>query len=482
MRSTVEHNGPMTAPVRVRFSPAPTGSLHVGSARTALFNWLYARHTGGTFLLRIEDTDQSRSEDAWAIGIEDTLGWLGLDWDEPVVRQSQRFAEYRAAAAQLLDEGRAYECYCTAEEIAARNDAAVAAGRSPGYDGRCRELGDADREALAAEGRPRTLRLRTPDTGASTFLDLVRGEVRVEWATIPDFVIVRGDGTPLFFLANAVDDLEMRISHVIRGEDLLDSTHRILAVRSALSTHAPPQFAHLPLIVGPDRAKLSKRHGAVALEELRDAGYLPAALRNYLALLGWAPEDGREILDTDELIAAFELEHVTHAAAAFDYEKLDWVNGEWIRRLTLSELEAAAWPLARARYGETLDHAVLRRALELGQERATTLRALLDQADFLFVPDDEFTVTPEAWSEVTTDRVDDILAAVEAHLADRDWSQPVDLRDVITELGLKARQAMPAVYTAIEGRRSGLPVFESIELLGRERSLRRLRAAREQRR
>src|SRR5271169_128576 len=165
---------------RVRIAPSPTGSLHVGSARTALFNWLYARHTGGTFLLRIEDTDQSRSEDAWATGIEDTLGWLGLDWDEPVVRQSQRFAEYRAAAAQLLDEGRAYECYCTAEEIAARNDAAVAAGRSPGYDGRCRELRDADREALAAEGRPRTLRLRTPDTGASTFLDLVRGEVRVE--------------------------------------------------------------------------------------------------------------------------------------------------------------------------------------------------------------------------------------------------------------------------------------------------------------
>ena len=454
--------GHVAESVRVRFSPAPTGSLHVGSARTALFNWLYARHRGGTFLLRIEDTDQSRSGDPWAAGIEATLGWLGLDWDEPASRQSQRFAAYRAAAEQLLDEGRAYACYCTPEEIAARNDAAVAAGRSPGYD-----------------GRPRTLRFRTPDTGVSRFVDLVRGEIRVEWATIADFVILRSDGTPLFFLANAVDDLAMGISHVIRGEDLLDSTHRILAVRSALSSDPPPVFAHLPLIVGPDRSKLSKRHGAVALEELRAAGYLPAALRNYLALLGWAPEDGRELLDTDELVRAFSLERVTHAAAAFDREKLDWMNGEWIRRLTLPELEAAALPLARARFGDALDVAVLGRALELGQERATTLGALLDQADFLFIPDDEFTVSPEAWAGVKTERVDDILAAVEDYLAEHDG--PVDLRDAIAALGLKPAKAMPAVYTAIEGRPAGLPLFDSIELLGRDRSLRRVRAARGQR-
>ena len=242
--------GAMPEPVRVRFSPAPTGSLHVGSARTALFNWLYARHTGGAFLLRIEDTDLSRSGETWATGIEDTLRWLGLDWDEPVVRQSQRFAEYRAAADQLLAEGRAYACYCTAEEIKARNDAAVAAGRSPGYDGHCRDLSEAEQRRLAAEGRPRTLRFRTPDTGESAFIDLVRGEVRVEWATVADFVILRSDDTPLFFLANAVDDLEMGITHVIRGEDLLDSTHRVLAVRAALSATPPPRFAHLPLLEG----------------------------------------------------------------------------------------------------------------------------------------------------------------------------------------------------------------------------------------
>ncbi|HEV2310992.1 MAG TPA: glutamate--tRNA ligase [Acidimicrobiia bacterium] len=469
----------MPEPVRVRFSPAPTGSLHVGSARTALFNWLFARHTGGSFLLRIEDTDLSRSGETSAAGIEDTLHWLGLEWDEPVVRQSQRFAEYRAAAAQLLDEGRAYACYCTPEEIKGRNDAAVAAGRSPGYDGHCRDLSEAEQRRLAAEGRPRTLRFRTPDAGASAFIDLIRGEVRVEWATVADFVILRSDDTPLFFLANAVDDLEMGITHVIRGEDLLDSTHRVLAIRAALSPTPPPQFAHLPLIVGQDRAKLSKRHGAVALEELRAAGYLREALRNYLALLGWAPDDGRELLDADELVSAFTLDRVTHAAAAFDYDKLGWLNGEWIRRLTLPELEAAALPLARERFGETLDPVLLRRALELGQPRATTLGALLDQADFLFVPDDEFRVSPEAWAELKTDRVDDILAAVESHLAAHDWGEPVDLRAVIESLGLKPRQAMPVVYTAIEGRRAGLPVFESIDLLGRERSLRRVRAARE---
>lgn len=470
----------MTAPVRVRFSPAPTGFLHVGSARTALFNWLFARHHRGSFVLRIEDTDQSRSRTEWITGIVEALGWLGVDWDGNVVRQSQRFSEYRAAAEQLLDEGSAYECFCTPEEIAARNEAARAAGGSPGYDGRCRDLSSAERTARAREGRPRTLRFRTPDTGASSFVDLVRGEVRVDWATIADFVIVRSDGTPLFFLANAVDDLEMAITHVIRGEDLLDSTHRVLALRAALDPGAPPAYAHLPLIVGPDRAKLGKRHGAVALEELRDAGYLPQAVRNYLALLGWAPSDGREVLDTEELIRDFELADVTRAAAAFDHEKLDWMNGEWMRRLTVRELEAATVPFATARYGAGLDLDRLRAALELGQERATTIERLLDQADFLFLDDEEFAIDPESWDRlVTTDRVDEVLAAVEQYLVEHDWDTPVDLRPSLEALGLNVRKTMPAVYAAIEGRHAGLPLYDSIRLLGRDRALRRVRRARD---
>src|SRR3954466_5179808 len=311
--------------VKVRFSPAPTGSLHIGGARTALFNWLYARHHaisngGGTFVLRIEDTDVARSREEWVVGIQDTLRWLGLDWDEGPYLQSARFDLYRDAAARLLEKGDAYECYCTEDEVKERNDAAVAAGRPPGYDGKRPALTPDERVTLAAEGRPRTIRFRTPDEGVSSFTDLIRGEVKVEWSLIHDFVIVRSGGEPIFFLANAVDDLDMAITHVIRGEDLIDSTHRVLALRHALvgaSGTPDPQFAHLPLIVDVEtRAKLSKRHGAVALEDFATAGYLPEALTNYLALLGWAPaDDGREVMDAAELVAEFDLDRVTHAAA-----------------------------------------------------------------------------------------------------------------------------------------------------------------------
>ncbi len=304
--------------------------------------------------------------------------------------------------------------------------------------------------------------------------------MRVDWDTIHDFVIVRSDGNPIFFLANAVDDMEMEITHVIRGEDLLDSTHRVLALRAALGGGPPPEYAHLPLIVGPDRAKLSKRHGAVALEDFRDAGYLPEALGNYLALLGWAPEDGREVMDADELCAAFDLDRVTHAAAAFDHKKLDWINGEWIRRITLRELEARALPIARERFGDRLDLDVFSAAARIGQERAVTLVALVDQTDFLFVADDDFEIEPESWNKVVaTERVSEILDAVITHLETCEWTvEAIDVRPVVDALGVKPRKAMPALYAAVEGRHAGLPLFDSIELLGRERALARLRAAR----
>jgi glutamyl-tRNA synthetase len=477
---------------RVRFSPAPTGSLHVGSARTALFNWLFARHHGGHFALRIEDTDASRSRSEWVDGIQDTLRWLGLDWDGEPVRQSTRFDLYRAAADRLLAEGRAYECYCTEEEVKARNDAARAEGRPPGYDGHCRELSTEERAARLAEGRPRSIRFRTPDEGASRFDDAIRGLVSVEWSKIPDFVIVRSDGGPLFFLANAVDDADMAITHVIRGEDLLDSTHRVLALRDALGGGTPPVYAHLPLIVGADRAKLSKRHGAVALEEFREGGYLPEAVMNYLALLGWAPADGEtaekeekddraEVLGPEELVRAFDLGRVTHAAAAFDHQKLDWLNGEWIRRLSLDELEQRARPFVAARYGDHLDAETVRGALEIGQERAVTLVSLVDQMDFLLLPDEQFEIAPESWDRLaSTDRVAEVLDAVIAHLERCEWTvEAIDFRPVLDELGIKARKASPAIYAAVEGRHAGLPVFDSIYLLGRDRALGRLRAARE---
>jgi glutamyl-tRNA synthetase len=466
--------------VRVRFSPAPTGSLHVGSARTALFNYLFARHHGGTLLLRIEDTDRARSREEWVVGIRETLQWLGLDWDEGPILQSERFAQYRVAADQLLETGRIYECSCTPEELEARNDAARKSGRQPGYDGHCRDLSAEQRAARAAEGRPRTLRFRTADDGFSRFNDEIRGEVRVEWSSIPDFVVVRDDGTPIFFLANAVDDLEMNITHVIRGEDLIDSTHRVLALREALGGGPPPVYAHLPLILGPDRSKLSKRHGAVALEDFRTHGYLPEAVCNYLSLLGWSPDDGREVMSMEEVIEAFSLEGVTHAAAAFDHPKLDWMNGEWIRRLTLPELEARALPLAEARYGDRLDRDLLREALRIGQERAVTIGSLLDQADFLFVGDDELGIAPESWDRlVATERVAEILELVDQHLATCSWDNDgVDLRAVLKEAGFKVKPAMQAVYTGVEGRHQGLPLFDSLVLLGRDRARARIARAR----
>ncbi len=436
---------------------------------------------GGTFCLRIEDTDRARSREEWVVGIQDTLRWLGLEWDEGPVLQSARFQEYLAAADALLESDHAYECSCTEDELTARNEAARAAGRAPGYDGHCRDLSREQRASRAAEGRPRSIRFRTPDDGVSHFVDAVRGDVRVEWTHIPDFVIVRSDGNPIFFLANAVDDIAMQISHVIRGEDLIDSTHRVLALRSALGVSDRPVYAHLPLILGPDRAKLSKRHGAVALEEFRSAGYLPEAVVNYLSLLGWAPDDGREVMDVDEIVAAFDLDRVTHAAAAFDHAKLDWMNGEWIRRITLPELEARALPIARSTLGEVLDVDLLRDALRLGQERAVTVGDLVRQADFLFVDDADFAIAPESWERVEkAERVTEVLDAVIAHLETAEWTvDGVDPRGVIEGLGIKPRKAMPALYAAVEGRHAGLPLFDSIVLLGRERVLARLRSARE---
>ena len=465
--------------IRVRFSPAPTGFLHVGGARTALFNWLFARHHGGTFLLRIEDTDVARSRQEWIDGIQRTLEWLGLHWDGELVLQSTRFDRYLEAADQLVEAGLAYECLCSEGEVKARNDAALAAGRTPGYDGRCRDLDAAQRSALAAEGRPRSIRFRTPDSGTSEFDDIVRGPVGVEWSTMHDFVIVRSNGTPVFFLANAVDDADMEITHVIRGEDLIDSTHRVLALREALEVPGRPRYAHLPLLVGADRAKLSKRHGAVALEDFRDSGFLPGALLNYLALLGWAPDGDREVMGLDEIVAAFDLDGVTHSPAFFDYQKLDWMNGEHIRRLPVPDLASLVLPFARERYGTRLDVRVFEAAVGLARERATTLVQIAEQSEFLFVPDDDLAIAEESWERLAaTERVRDLLDAVIAHLEVCEWEvEAIDLRPVLEPLGLKPRKVLPAVYVAIEGRHVGLPLFDSIYLLGRAPVLSRLRSA-----
>ncbi|MFM7225083.1 MAG: glutamate--tRNA ligase [Actinomycetota bacterium] len=467
-----------TAP-RVRFSPAPTGLLHIGGVRTALFNFLFARRTGGTFILRIEDTDVTRSTQESVEQIQEVLRWLGLAWDEGPFLQSHRFGAYLEAADALLADGRAYECFCTEEEVKARNDEALRAGRTPGYDGRCRDLTVAERDERRAEGRPRSVRFRTPDAGRSVFTDLVRGEVAVDWATIPDFVVVRSNGTPVFFLANALDDAEMRITHVLRGEDLLDSTHRVLALREALGHTDLPQYAHLPLILGPGGAKLSKRHGAVSVEEFRDAGYLPAALLNSLALLGWGPEDDREILTLDELVAEFGVDRVNASPATFDAKKLEWMNGEHIRALPTTELAAAVLPFAVDRYGPRLDVPRFERAVALAQERATTLVQIAEQMAFLFCADEELEIDPASWAKVErSEHAEVVLDAVIATVGSVEWTDEIDLRPTIEALGLKPGKVMHIAYTAIEGRGAGLPLFPSIALLGRASVLDRLTRAR----
>jgi glutamyl-tRNA synthetase len=472
--------------IRVRFAPSPTGFLHVGGARTALFNWLYARHTGGTFVLRIEDTDVERSRQDWSEGIQTTLRWLGLDWDEGPYFQSARFDRHLEAAQQLLASGAAYECFCTEEEINARYEARKARGPAdPGYDGHCRDLTAEERAARAAEGRPRSVRFRTPDEGTSSFTDLIRGEVTVPWSTIPDFVIVRTLGAPVFYLANAIDDADTGITHVIRGEDLTDTTHRMLALRDALGFEGRPTFAHLPLLVGADRAKLSKRHGAISLEDFGARGYLPEALRNYLGLLGFSvppnSEDGssREIVSMDELVAVFDLSRVSPSPAFFDYDKLNWMNGEYIRALPVEEFVAHCLPFGEERYGERLDRDTFAGAMAIAQERATTLAGGADAAWFLFVPEDEFAIAAESLEKLrATERVGEILAAVADHLETCEWTvEGVDLRPVLEKLEIKPRKGLPAVYAAVEGTHAGLPLFDSIVLLGRERAVRRVRSA-----
>ena len=352
------------------------------------------RHHGGTFILRIEDTDASRTTEEAVIGITDALGWLGLDWDEGPIRQSTRLEEHRATVARLVAGGHAYECFCTADELAARNDDAKAAGRPPGYDGHCRDLTADDRAAFAAEGRTHVVRFRTPDDGVSTFVDAIRGEVTVEWRLIRDFVIQRADGTPIFFLANAVDDIDMGITHVIRGEDLLDSTHRVLALRRVGRRHASG--------VRPPAAHRRRRDARQAVEAPRcdrargvSQGGLPPGSPDELSrAAGMGARGSRQRLTRScrraSCVAAFDLDHVTHAAAAFDRKKLDWMNGEWIRRLALDELVERVEPMAHARFGDHYDHGRAVAAIALAHERAVTLNEIVDGMAFLFVADADF--------------------------------------------------------------------------------------------
>jgi glutamyl-tRNA synthetase len=411
---------------RVRFAPSPTGALHIGGARTALYNWLLARRSGGSFVLRIEDTDRERSTPENVEQILDALRWLELDWDEGPYSQSERSGRHREQIASLVSEGHAYE----------------------------------------DEG---AIRLRVPNEGETRVEDAIRGEVVFEHVSIDDFVIARSDGSPLYNLAVAVDDLDMGISHVVRGADHLSNTPRQVMVMKALGADVP-QYAHLPLLHGPDGKKLSKRHGAASVQELREAGYLPEAVRNYLALLGWGYDESTEYFTTEELIERFSLERVSRAPAVFDEKKLRWMNGRYLRELDPAELAA--------RLEERLGRGGLLEAVQVAQEKMQTLADFWPLAGFLVErrPYDE-----DAWRNVMTDGAPQRLERAREVLASVDPFEPegveVALRGLVDELGVKPKEVFQPVRLAISGTTVSPGIFESVAALGRKETLERIDAA-----
>ncbi len=456
-----------TAPLRVRFAPSPTGALHIGGARTALYNWLEAKRTGGAFVLRIEDTDRERSTAANVEQILEALSWLELDWDEGPLSQYERADRHRERVDELRAAGRAYPDPASGEEVRAwRADHGGA-----GYRGEARD------EPGAA------IRLRVPDEGETVVHDLIRGEVRFENRLQDDLVIARGDGSPVYNFAVAIDDADMQITDVIRGDDHLSNTPKQLLVLKALGID-PPRYAHLPLLHGPDGKKLSKRHGAASVQEVRDQGYLAAAVRNYLALLGWGTEDDTTLMSTEELIERFRIERVGRAAAVFDEQKLRWMNGRFMRELPVGEYEERLGAYLRQtdqdaalEFGEA-DPARRRLACEIVREKAQTLAEAWPLVRFLFAPpvDD-----PKAWAKVMVGEAKPLLEEALSALAGLDdWNTEAleeCLGGIVEAHRVKPRQLYQPIRVAITGTTISPGIFESLAALGRADSRERLESA-----
>jgi glutamyl-tRNA synthetase len=474
-------------PPRVRFAPSPTGYLHVGGARTALFNWLYARRHGGTFVLRIEDTDAERSSEDMVTGILDGLQWLGLTWDEgPEVGgahapyfQSQRLERYRAAAARLLERGHAYKCFCSPERL--RDERARAEGRGEAwvYDRACLSLPAERIDALEAARTPAALRFKVPP-GITRFDDRVHGTIEFDRANIEDFVILRSDGVPTYHLSVVVDDVEMAITEVIRGDDHISNTPKHVLLFEALGAPVPG-FAHVPLILGTDKKRLSKRHGATSVTEYLRQGYLPQAMVNFLTLLGWSPGDDRELLNIDELTASFALEGISGGNAVFNPEKLDWMNGQYIARLPVVELANQVRPLlAAAGLSESpllADEGRYHRLLELLRPRAKRLTDFAEQGAPLLTA--SVTYEPEAVARhLATPSLAEAVTGLVARLRTTD---PFDeshveaaVRETAAAHGLKAGALIHAIRVGVTGRTTSPGLFEMLALLGRETSVARL--------
>ena len=473
-------------PVRVRFAPSPTGFLHVGGARTALFNWLFARHTGGTLVLRIEDTDAERSTEEMIQGILEGLEWLAIDWDEGPYYQSRHGERHREAAVSLVERDSAYACFCSVEELAAEREAAIARKESYVYSGRCRGIDARERARRVAAGEPHTIRFAVPP-GETAWEDVVHGHTSFENRTIGDFIVVRSDGAPVYNLAATVDDLDMRITHVVRGDDHISNTPKQILIYRALGVE-PPVFAHVPLILGPDKSKLSKRHGAVAVTGYRDEGYLADAFVNFLALLGWSPGDDREVLTRAELVESFTLDRITGKSAVFDVEKLEWLNGQHLSRLSGAEVAAVARPWF-ARAGVATAEEIEARAewfeelMTLVKTRSRTLHDLVEQGRPFFPGRVEY--QPDAVEKFWKDpaAADEALAVALDYVASEDrWGDMEAMEGRLRELaegcGVSAGKVMQSMRVALTGQRVSPGIFETMTAMGRELVAERLAAAR----
>ncbi|MFP3898737.1 MAG: glutamate--tRNA ligase [Dehalococcoidia bacterium] len=469
------------SPVRVRFAPSPTGYPHLGNIRTALFNWLFARHHGGEFILRIENTDVARRVKGAVEAILDGLQWLGLNWDEGPFFQSERLSIYREAAQSLLKGGQAYLCYCSPQRLEVMRQEQTQRKQPPKYDRRCRDLTQEERAQLEAQGVAPVVRFRMPLEGETTFCDLIHGQVTFRHDTLDDFVLLKSDGYPTYHLANVVDDHLMAISHVLRADEWISSVPRHVLLYRALKWE-PPQFAHLPMILGPDRAKLSKRHGATTITEYQRQGYLPEAMVNFLALLGWSLDDHTELFSREELIEHFSLDRVGRTAAIFNREKLEWMNGLYLRRLGLGEFVRQAMPFLDRDLPEfvkrPLDSSYVGRVLSLIQERARTLAEVPELASFFFLDELQYDLSLLLGSKIDAQSASTALIVARERLEGIGNWQAQALEDIMrplaTELEWSTGKFFGLMRVVITGRTAAPPLFETMAVLGRERCLNRL--------
>ena len=471
------------AMVRVRFAPSPTGYPHLGNIRTALFNWVFARHNNGFFILRIEDTDVARLVEGATDVILESLRWLGLDWDEGPYFQSQRLELYREAADRLLKQELAYKCYCSTERLESMRQEQMKRKQPPGYDRRCRNLTREQRAEMEASGITPVVRFKSPLEGQTSFNDLLRGQIIFENSTLDDFVLLKSDGYPTYHLANIVDDHLMEISHVLRADEWLSSAPRHVLLYQALGWQ-PPQFAHLPMILGADRSKLSKRHGATAITEYQEQGYLPEAMFNFLVLLGWALDDKTELLTREEIIKHFSLERISRAAAVFNKDKLEWMNGVYLRGLSSEEFAQRAIPFLekdlQTAINRPLDIGYVRQLMPLAQERARTLAEVPQLSEFFLVEELEYDVGLLLSKTDKAEAIRSLQASVARMDSLKDWNAaPLEavFRPLAEELKLKTGVFFGLLRVAVTGRTAAPPLFQTMEVLGKERCLKRLRAA-----